>query len=382
MVVLENFMQVEQMIWTEKQGWDRHPAMNDAHLVLYFGGRDPLKKNDYFLELKNFYPNAHILGCSTGGEIYGAEVLDDSVVVAAMRFEKTTLDVGSVYIDKPENSFEAGRFLASQLNKEGLSNIFLLSDSTHINGSELVRGLYDVLDDHIIVTGGLAGDGADFKHTVVGLNERAKDKCIAAVGFYGSSIHVNYGCVGGWSPFGPKRIITKSKGNVLYELDNKPALDLYKQYLGEEADNLPASGLLFPLSIKPNHESQREIVRTIMAIDELDKSVTFADEVPTGYVAQLMRGDFSLLVEGASKAAGLAQVQHADSSIAILVSCIGRKLLLGQSISDETEAVADSFGHKIPTVGFYSYGEICHEQYTNECSLHNQTMTITVIYED
>ncbi|OFW99449.1 MAG: hypothetical protein A3J37_00330 [Alphaproteobacteria bacterium RIFCSPHIGHO2_12_FULL_45_9] len=375
-------MQVERMMWTKKSGWNAQPRMNDAQLVLYFGGPVPLKENDYFLELQKFYSNAHILGCSTGGEIYGADVIDDSVVVAAMRFEKTTLHVTSTDIDQPEDSFEAGRFLANQLNKEGLSNIFLLSDSTHIRGSELVRGLYDVLDDHIIVTGGLAGDGADFKQTAVGLNERAKYKRIAAVGFYGSSIHVNYGCVGGWSPFGPKRTITKSEGNVLYELDNKPALDLYKQYLGEEADKLPASGLLFPLSIKPTQESQREIVRTMMAINEQDKSITFADEVPTGYIAQLMRGDFSLLVDGASKAAGLAQAGHANSSIAILVSCIGRKLLLGQSISDETEAVAEVFDHKIPTIGFYSYGEICHEQYTDECSLHNQTMTITVLYED
>jgi hypothetical protein len=375
-------MQVERMMWTKKDGWNGQPAMNEAQLVLYFGGPVPLKENNFFLELQRFYPTAHILGCSTGGEIYGPDVIDDSVVVAAMRFEKTTLEVTSIDIDNPEDSFEAGRFLANQLNKEGLSNIFLLSDSTHIRGSKLVRGLYDVLDDNIIVTGGLAGDGADFKQTVVGLNERAKYKRIAAVGFYGSSIHVSYGCVGGWSPFGPKRTITKSEGNVLYELDNKPALDLYKKYLGDEADKLPASGLLFPLSIKPNHESQREVVRTMMAINEQEKSVTFADEVPTGYIAQLMRGNFSLLVDGASKAAGLAQVGQADSGLAILVSCIGRKLLLGQSISDETEAVAEVFGHKIPTIGFYSYGEICHEQYTDECSLHNQTMTITVLYED
>ena len=169
-------MQVERMMWTKKSGWNAQPRMNDAQLVLYFGGPVPLKENDYFLELQKFYSNAHILGCSTGGEIYGADVIDDSVVVAAMRFEKTTLHVTSTDIDQPEDSFEAGRFLANQLNKEGLSNIFLLSDSTHIRGSELVRGLYDVLDDHIIVTGGVAGDGAGFKQTAVWLDERAKNK--------------------------------------------------------------------------------------------------------------------------------------------------------------------------------------------------------------
>ncbi len=374
-------MQVEQILWTKSKGWNKAPALAEASLVIYFGGREILNEKERYQELKLFYPKAHILGCSTGGEILNAEVFDDTIVAAAVTFSKTTLQVASTHVENATDSFKAGQTLAKQLNKPDLTNVFLLSDSINVHGSDLVRGLYDVFDDKVIVTGGLAADGAEFKHTIVGLNAVPDQKIIAAVGFYGSALQVSYGCVGGWSPFGPERVITKSSGKTLYELDGKPALDLYKQYLGDEAKNLPGSGLFFPLSIRPSKESEHEIVRTTMAINEDEKSVTFADEVPVGYIAKLMRGEFSLLVDGATKAAALACGENSGQSLAILVSCVGRKLLLGQSISDETEAVAEVFNHKIPTIGFYSHGEICHQQFTNQCSLHNQTMTVTVFHE-
>jgi len=205
---------------------------------------------------------------------------------------------------------------------------------------------------------------------------------VAAIGFYGEALQVNYGSVGGWDPFGPERVITKSQGNILYELDNKPALELYKTYLGDEAKSLPGSGLLYPLTIRENKESSHELVRTIVGIDEEKQSLIFAGDVPEGYISRLMKGNFNNLIEGALKAATMAQGKSKlENGLALSVSCIGRKLLLGQRISDETEIVNESFNGKIPIIGFYSYGEICHHSFTNKCDLHNQTMTITYLSE-
>lgn len=376
-------MKVEQISWQNDKGWEKQAHLSDAGLVIYFAGKNSLESGKRYDELKHFYPKAHIIGCSTGGEIYGSEVWDDSLVAAAIRFKHTDMQTISMEIGDVNESYEAGKKLATQLNRPDLKNILVLSDGTNVNGSELVRGIYSVVGDKVIVTGGLAGDGADFKKTLVGLDTTPKEKCIAAVGFYGNALNIKYGSVGGWSSFGPERIITKSKDNILYELDGKPALDLYKEYLGEDAKNLPGSALLFPLSIKPNHNSEHDIVRTIVGVDEKQKTMIFAGDMPEGYVAQLMRGDFNNLVDGATKAAELvANDNGGQQSLAILVSCIGRKLLLGQHISDETEAVSDVFQHKIPTIGFYSYGEICHQQFTGKCSLHNQTMTVTLLSEN
>lgn len=374
-------MQVELLSWLTK--WDKQASLKDANLVIYFGGKGVLDSGKRYMELKEFYPNAHLLGCSTGGEIYGADVQDGSISVAAIRFDKTKLLTAQTRVETSSDSMKAGKELAEMLNKPDLRNIFLLSDGTNVNGSDLVKGIYSVIDENVIVTGGLAGDAADFKTTFVGLDKAPEPKVIGAIGFYGSAIKIGYGSIGGWNQFGPGRKITKSKDNILYELDGKPALDLYKQYLGDAADKLPGSALLFPLSIRPNHKSEHNIVRTIVGVDEKEKTMIFAGDMPEGYIAQLMHGNFDNLVEGAAKAAGLANIDNpVNDGLAILVSCIGRKLLLGQSISDETEAVAEIFKHNIPTIGFYSYGEICHQEFTGKCGLHNQTMTVTLINEE
>ncbi len=375
-------MQVETRQWQKKSGWGKSPQLVDADLVIYFAGQGILDSGERYHELRQFYPRAHLLGCSTGGEIYGMEVLDSSISIAALQLKKTSLKAASTQVSGTTDSFAAGKRIAQQLANPDLRYVFLLSDGTNVNGSDLIHGLYDVLPRSVIITGGLAGDAADFKKTLVGLDAQPQEKLIAAVGFYGDAINVGYGSVGGWNNFGPERRITKSRDNVLYELDGKPALKLYKEYLGDDAAKLPGSALLFPLSIRPTQGSENITVRTIVGVDEKEQSMTFAGDMPEGYVAQLMRGDFNNLVDGALQAASLAinDSVHQDS-LAILVSCIGRKLLLGQSISDETEAVSEVFNRQIPTIGFYSYGEICHQQFTRECSLHNQTMTVSVLHE-
>ena len=372
-----------ELIQYKNSAWSKPAELASAQLVLYFAGKKLLNSGERYLELKIFYPTAHILGCSTGGEIFGDEVLDDTISVAAISFQHTTLKTASVHVESIHDSFNAGKEIAESLAATDLTNVFILSDGINVNGSELVRGIYEVLDKKIIVTGGLAGDGADFKQTLVGLDATPETNIIAAIGFYGKHLKIGYGSVGGWDAFGPKRAITKSRGNVLYELDGKPALDLYKHYLGADAAKLPSSALLFPLSIHPAEDEKSAIVRTVVGVDEKEKTMIFAGDVPEGYIAQLMRGNFDNLVEGAAKAASLSNFDDnsAGNSVAILVSCIGRKLLLGQRISDETEAVAEIFKREIPTIGFYSYGEICHQQFTGECGLHNQTMTVTLLHE-
>lgn len=375
-------MEVLVQKWSKDTNWQSQGKLIDANLVIYFGGQGTLNSGERYRELRSFYPNAHIIGCSTGGEICGEDVNDNTVVASAVSFSKTQLKTFTKEIASIKDSFDSGVELANALKASDLVSIFVLSDGTNVNGSELVEGIYSVVGDKVTVTGGFAGDGADFGNTFVGLDCEPKPKQITAIGFYGDALKVGYGSVGGWSPFGPKRYITKSKHNVLQELDGKPALDLYKQYLGEEADKLPGSGLLFPLSIRPVNDMEHDIVRTVISVDEQNKTMTFAGDMPEGYIAQLMHANLNSLTEGAVQAAKLANSNEpGKDSLAILVSCIGRKLLLGQRTSDEVEAVGAAFNNQVPMIGFYSYGEICHQKVTNKCSFHNQTMTITLFHE-
>ena len=256
----------------------------------------------------------------------------------------------------------------------------------NVNGSELVAGMTSVVDRRVSVTGGLAGDGAKFQETLVGADCEPRKQTVAAIGFYGPAIRLGHGSAGGWDEFGPRRRITRSRGNVLFELDGEPALDLYERYLGEDdVKGLPGTALLFPLRIRNPERPDHDIVRTILAVDHKARSMTFAGDVPEGWVAQLMRGNFDRLAAGAAKAARQAAAGNPETrsgdQVAVLVSCIGRRLLMGQHTVDEVEAAGAELGADVSRLGFYSYGEISPHSASGVCELHNQTMTVTTISE-
>ncbi len=377
-------MKLEQRRWTQTGQWapDRSSELGDSvQLVLLFGSVTLLRENNCLNDIKKLYPNAYLLGCSTAGEICGAQVFDDSLVATAVHFEQTRLKGVKTKIDKMENSCDVGRQLAQSLDQEGLVHVFVLSDGLKINGSELVKGLIKNLPDHVSVTGGLSGDGALFRETVVLWADEPDRDTVAALGFYGNRLKVGYASLGGWDPFGPERLITRSDRNILYEFDGKSALALYKKYLGGHAKGLPSTGLLFPLSVRLR-ENDRGVVRTILAVNEEDQSMTFAGDVPEGAYARLMKANFDRLIDGAVEAAktSLGMI-GGPPDLAVLISCVGRKLILKQRVEEEIEGVRDVFGKQSILTGFYSYGEISPFTAGAPCELHNQTMTITAFSE-
>jgi hypothetical protein len=388
-VNIKLYMKIEQKCWKEGEGWSDHLTKLEGlapQLVLVFGGRAVLEDPKHYEELKGMYPDSHILMNSTAGEILNTIVQDNSLVVSAIHFEKTKLGFTKTNINEAAESEDKGKELADALPKEGLVHAMVFSDGLKVNGTSLVKGLTENLPENVSVTGGLVGDGADFKKTVIGLDEVPHDGNIILIGFYGDSLKVSYGSLGGWDSFGPKRLITKSKHNVLYELDGKPALDLYKQYLGDQAKDLPSSGLLFPLNLYLGTPDggEVEVVRTLLAVDEKTQSMTFAGDLPEGSYVNLMKANFERLVGGAEGAAKMSKESFVggEPELAILISCVGRKLVLKDKIEEETEAVRKALGDNTAMIGFYSYGEISPVAPTEkQCKLHNQTMTITTFKE-
>jgi hypothetical protein len=376
-------MHIGQFKWNEANGWDQEmTASDDVDLVLAFGDRKILEYSHHYAQLKHFYPQAQIVMCSTAGEILAEEVFDHCLTVTTITFERSRVQATSVQIDRiTGDEFELGAALGHQLEKNDLQHLMVFSHGLNINGTKLIKGIRNSIDQDIVITGGLSGDGPHFEKTLVGLNAQPTEGMIVGVGFYGEHLKVGYGSVGGWDTFGHERTITRSEGNVLYELDGKPALELYKQYLGEKADELPASGLLFPLSIKSDR-NEEELVRTILGVNEAAQSLTFAGDVPEGVKARLMKANFERLYDGAAEAAenSIKTLKH-TADLAILISCVGRKLLLKQRIEDEIESVREIVGPKPYFTGFYSYGEIGPGRSGEACYLHNQTMTITLIAE-
>ncbi|MGH7034460.1 MAG: FIST signal transduction protein [Stellaceae bacterium] len=374
-------MKVEQRLWHPAAGWSVIDSDGPIapNLVLFFASPGTLDDGKRFAELKSAYPRAALIGCTTGGEIAALDVHDGGVVATAIEFADTPVKLAEDKVAPGKSAFEVGVKIAKALPQRGLRSVFVLSDGTQVNGTDLVAGIQQVLGRNVCLTGGLAGDGANFGTTKVGLNANPESGKVVAAGFYGDRIHIGYGSVGGWDAVGPERVITRAAGNTLYDLDGTPALDLYKQYLGPEADNLPASALLFPLRIHPKGRPDESLVRTVVGVDAANKAMIYAGAIPQGYIAQVMLGNFDHLIAGAGRAAEKAAIPEAK--LAILVSCIGRKLLLGQRIADEVEAVSAVLGEACRTTGFYSYGEIAPMENLPVCDLHNQTMTITTFAE-
>ncbi|MFT5388082.1 MAG: hypothetical protein ACI9F2_001055 [Lysobacterales bacterium] len=376
-------MKIDQKRWQTNSGWQsviENNITDTAQLVLLFGSSDLIKNEDTFQEIKKLYPAAHILGCSTAGEICGTEVTDDTLVLTAIEFEHTTIQASSSIIDNMKNSFSVGQALVKTLPTKDLVHAFVLSDGVNVNGSELVKGITKQLPDNVTVTGGLSGDADKFEETYVVCNKQGQKNTVGIIGLYGSHLEVGYSSLGGWDPFGPQRVVTKSTNNILYELDGKSALELYKSYLGEHAKDLPASGLLFPLTIRTS-DTDEWVVRTLLAVNEEDSSLVFAGDIPENSQARLMKANFERLIDGAHNAAKTIHEKTSTVDLAILISCVGRKMILKQRIEEEVEAVSDIFNKSAVLTGFYSYGEISPFTSNAKCELHNQTMTITTLTE-
>jgi len=376
-------MRTSQGIWSlDRWNWSSPPTPATApSVVLVFGAGCALLRSGALEALRASHPGAPVLACSTAGEIHDVHVLDDSVVASAIWLEHTPIRGVQVPIPSADASWAAGVAIARALAADDLAHVLVFSEGLHVNGSDLVRGIGGTLASHVGVTGALAGDGARFGRTLVGWNRLPAERCVAAIGLYGKHVRVRCGSMGGWDAFGPDRMVTRSEKNVLYELDGEPALTLYKKYLGEHAAGLPSSALRFPLLVT-TETAGRGVVRTILNVREQDGAMIFAGDIPQGSSARLMKANVDRLVDGASDAA-LATTSALDvpPSLAILVSCVGRKLVLRQRVEDEVEAVRDALGPSVPIVGLYSYGEISPLIGQTRSELHNQTMTITTIGE-
>ncbi|MDC1197983.1 FIST C-terminal domain-containing protein [Algibacter sp.] len=374
-------MKVQQISLIENNWFEQIESIHiDANLFLLFISPDFNLKDDVLLSLNLKYPKSTIIGCSTAGEISDVTVKDKTISLTAIQLEKTTLKKVSFQIKDMNCSYKAGEEIANKLNDNDLKHVIVLSDGLNINGADLVSGLKSKIP-RVSITGGLAADGSAFNKTFVINDGKIVDKTIVGLGFYGDDLKVGYSSKGGWDSFGIERLVTKSNKNVLYELDGMPALEIYKSFLGEYANDLPSSGLLFPLSMR-NSKNTTPLVRTILAINEEDQSLTFAGNIPQDSYVRLMKANIDRLISGAEDSAISANKNLKETSeLAILISCVGRRLVLKQLVEEEVEVVRDVIGDKPCITGFYSYGEIAPFGEFSPCELHNQTMTITTLSE-
>lgn len=371
-------MEISQFRWTSSAGWESPPAFaHSVNLVLVFSQAAYFRQSQCYQDLRGMFPAAYIIGCSSSGNIHGTTISDDDIVVTAVAFKKARVRLACTTVTPGEDLQALATSVVNTLKAADLRHLFVLSDGLSVNGSDLACGLNSA---GIAVTGGLAGDGENFASTWVMADAPAAQNIIAVIGFYGE-LEIRSGCGAGWREFGAERLVTRSDGNVVHEIDHQPALTIYTKYLGQMAKDLPSSGLRFPLSIRSS-EQEKPVIRTLLAIDPEAHSLTFAGDVPLGSFCRLMKTDIDTLIEGSGGAADAAKSNtDKQPSLCIVVSCVGRRLVLGQLTEEELDIVQQRLGPETTLTGFYSYGELAPFSNVVKCQLHNQTMTLTTLIE-
>lgn len=379
--MIADTLQYKDGAWAESE--PLRATVDSYSLVIVFADRAQMKDPSLVRELKEKFPAARVVIGSTAGEIIRDSRQLGSAVAAALQFDHTAVKTVCRNISDSADSYELGKQLASDLPSEGLKYVYVLSDGSLVNGSQLILGINEGLPKDVLVTGGMAGDGDRFQATLTGLDEDVREGNVILVGLYGERILVGYGTRGGWLYLGPDRTITSSAGNLLYEIDGQPALDLYKKYLGSFADELPGSALLFPLALLNDQDEDAPLVRTILSIDEANKSMIFAGDVPTGARVRLMRAGLEELVKAAGEVGAEAMSpQLKDPAFALVMNCVGRRLVLGHRAEEELESIRTGIKKEVPTIGFYSYGEFSPMHKPGmACNLHNQTVVLTIFEE-
>lgn len=352
-------------------------------LVLVFAAAQLLAQEGAHARLLELAAGAVLAGCSSGGEISGAGVGDGGVVLTGIAFEHTPLRVAQTRLETMEHSFQAGAELGLALADDSLATVIMFAKGMMVNGSDLVRGLEQGLGRAVPFSGGLAGDGGSFRQTLTVTPSGIGADEVVAVGLYGGNVRLGHGSFGGWQPFGPLRRVSRARGNVLYELDGQPALSLYREYLGEFADDLPSSSLQFPFEMVDSERRSSGLIRTVLGVDVEAQALILAGDVDSNGYLRLMHADRDGLVDGAETAAcrALAGLAGRPPQLALLVSCVGRKAVMADRVDDEIEAVGAILGRRAPMTGFYANGEVAPDDSGEGAQLHNQTMTITLLAE-
>lgn len=322
-----------------------------------------------------------LIGCTSDGEISNQGMSINSAVLGGIATDQIEFEIAAVP-DLSRDSEQAGRELARSFSRKP-QYMQIFSDGLTGNGCGILRGIAAV-DSSLPVSGGTAGDNGKFVKTMQFAGDKIYTDSVCGIAFYGN-FRLGTGVRSGWTPIGLARKVTRASGNVLYELNGEPALNVFERFLGRHAEKLPAIGVEYPLGLLERWgdvgQEDYHLLRATMSVNREERSITFAGEIPEGAVVNLTCGDIDSILEAAEKAAALARSELGDTSPALIFcySCMARKIMLGRRSEEEIERVRTQIGPQVPIFGFYSYGEFCRVTPWSPNYFHNETITLSVL---
>jgi len=281
----------------------------------------------------------------------------------------------SHFIERGESdSTEFGRKIGEKVNDSSFpASAIIVASGLTLDGQAMVEGANEVVGEDLIMFGGLAGDDSKFEKTYVFSNEKVSDDAVLVLLLDKNKIDVSGIASSGWISLGSDLRVTKSSGNIVYTIDDEPALDVYKSYLGVNDEDLPAIGIEYPLMIK--RHSGEPALRAVVGINRDDRSLIFAGSVPESSLVTFSSSPgFEVIKTTTSKVAEFYE-RSPDADFFILFSCMARHLALGPMVAEEIKFASDKWD--APVGGFFTYGEIGSNNLS--CDFFNQTYTLVKI---
>ena len=318
-------------------------------------------------EISKELPNAICIGSSTDGEINNDKITTLNTVITISIFEKTQLRIAQV---NEKDSYANGKRLATLLCKEDTKLLITFTDGAKTNGEEFLNGISSI-NNKVIISGGMAGDNANFTQTFISCQNEILTNGAVGVSLSSSNLKVCNAYNFNWSPIGIEHTIDEVEQNRVYKISGLTPLDFYEKYLGEYvARSLPATGIEFPLIIQKNNIP---LARAVIAKHE-DGSLSFAGNLHKGDVVKLGFGNVELIMSNPLKSL-FSKCCIKDTETFFIYACMARRRYMPDLIDIEIKP----FSKIAPTAGFFTYGEFYHNGGTNE--LLNQTLTILALSE-
>jgi len=317
--------------------------------------------------------NIEVFGASSSGEILNDEVHEESIAVMLLDISREAFRL-NVFDGEGKTSSDVGQGVA-EWARPIYENpaIMLMSAGLHADGQQLVKGVIDNMEHQVPLFGCLAGDDLSFKETFVFNASQVIANGAVALIFDQNAIELQGLAVCGWKGIGTPKTVTKATGNIVYEIDDEPALDMYNKYLKIGDD--PGLAGEYPLLLIRDDDSV--VLRAVMGVNE-DKSIVYAGTVPEGAKVKFSMPPGSEIIDLAIEQMSEFNQQIPSSNAIVLFSCKARHVALGPMVEDEISGIHKLWN--VPMVGFFTYGEIGPVP-QGQCDFHNHTLVPVLIQE-
>lgn len=329
---------------------------------------------DFFNEKK-----VEIFGSTTAGEIIDSEVIEQSTVVMLLDINSTHY---KLFSEASDNTYKVANDLGL-FAKASLTNpsVLVISSGLTIDAEQIIKGFMDV-DKTVPLYGGLAGDDLTMKGSFVFSNHFETSTGLIGLVVDGDKINVQGLATSGWDNIGIEKTITKSEGNIVYTIDDEPAVDVFVKFFQftESVDNtaeiIAQNFAQYPLQL--TKENGNTVLRAPLMVDIDSRALIFAGGIPQGSKVKFsVQPGFDLIEKTTERISALKPVMP-EADALIMFSCKARHMALGPMTGDEADMIRGIWNK--PLIGFFTYGEIGTAK-DSVCDFHNETCSMVILKE-